>query len=74
MALGNGATEIITGVVAAQESSGKGEEGIFLSVGAIIGSGMAISTLTLAIVIIFSQKEVKVSGLSELFRCLRQIL
>jgi len=54
LALGNGASDIVSTAVASKND-------IFVSVGGALGAGLFISTITTATTILSSHKEVQVS-------------
>lgn len=54
LALGNGASDIVSTVVASGND-------IFIAVGGALGSGLFLSTITTATTILASQKEIQVN-------------
>lgn len=61
LALGNGAPDIISSIVASFGSNDSNEDSSFdMSVGALLGSGMVLTTLVFSLVIFFSKDGVKV--------------
>ncbi len=56
LSLGNGAPDVITAIVA----SGDDEDGLSLSIGALFGCGIVLTTLVVSLVIIFSKNEIKI--------------
>ena len=57
LAFGNGAPDVISSIVASGNNS---VEGLGLSIGALLGSGMVITTIVFSLVICFSKNGVKV--------------
>ena len=60
LAMGNGAPDVLTSVSAA----GSEHTGMFFSVGSLSGSGLFVTGVVTALVILFSKKNIKVPGLS----------
>mmetsp|Transcript_33268 Transcript_33268/g.32705 ORF Transcript_33268/g.32705 Transcript_33268/m.32705 type:complete len:547 (-) Transcript_33268:112-1752(-) len=59
LALGNGAPDVIASISAADGAEG----GMFFSVGALTGSGIFVTGVVSAVVILSSKKEIKVLGI-----------
>ena len=57
LAFGNGSPDIISGIVA---SSSEDDDGLDFAIGALIGSGMVLTTLVFSLVIFFSKTGVNV--------------
>lgn len=60
LAMGNGAPDVLTSVSAA----GSEHTGMFFSVGSLAGSGLFVTGVVTAFVIIFSKKQIELPGLS----------
>lgn len=55
LALGNGAPDVISSIVASDDA-----DGLYMGLGSLLGSGMVLTTLVFSLVILFSKEEIKV--------------
>jgi Ca2+/Na+ antiporter len=57
LAFGNGANDVLSAFAA---GSGEGDEGIYMSMGAIMGSCIFVTTVVSSLVVLVSKEKIKV--------------